>query len=530
MRDRLHISVLGELKVAHDGRSMPLPASKKTRALLGYLAVVGRPVTRANLCDMFWEGPDDPRANLRWSLHKIRKITNDDKWERLTADNSRVFLSPQTVDLDFRRVSQVRPIDIKGLDTPALESLIEANAGRFLADLPLPHCPKFEAWRLYHSAVVDRIRIRILGVLIERTPEQSERRLLYEYALQSLTSEDDAASRDSMHRVASPRGTQHIISSAGRTRPDDDLQDVNSYQHGADKADWDSTSDVNSKRSVQDVRFCRSRDGVRIAYAICGRGSPLMRAAHWMSHLNYDWESPVWQHWMRALSETTTLVRYDQRGNGLSDRDVNNLAFEAMVEDLESVVDAAQLDRFTLLGVSQSCAVSAAYAALHPERLTGLILYGGFVRGWRKRGSRHEIHAHEAMTTLIREGWAEDNAAFRQLFTTMFIPGASRDQTAWFNDLQRVTVSADMASRLHEAFGNIDVSRVLAQISAPTLVLHATDDAVVPFYAGREFATGIRGARFVELKSANHILLANEPAFIEFCSVVTRFVSETASQ
>ena len=228
----------------------------------------------------------------------------------------------------------------------------------------------------------------------------------------------------------------------------------------------------------------------------------LMRAAHWMSHLNYDWESPVWQHWMRALSETTTLVRYDQRGNGLSDRDVGNLAFEAMVEDLESVVDAAQLDRFTLLGVSQSCAVSAAYAARHPERLTGLILYGGFVRGWRKRGSRHEIHAHEAMTTLIREGWAEDNAAFRQLFTTMFIPGASRDQTAWFNDLQRVTVSADMASRLHEAFGNIDVSRVLAQISAPTLVLHATYDAVVPFNAGREFAAGIRGARFVELKSA----------------------------
>ncbi len=526
MRDRLQISVLGELKVAHDGKPMPLPASKKTRALLGYLAVVGRPVRRDNLCEIFWEGPDDPRANLRWSLHKIRKITNDDKWERLTADNSTVFLNPQTVDLDFRRVSQVRPIDIKGLDTAALETLVEANAGRFLADLPLPLCPKFEAWRLYHSSIVVRIQIRILRVLIERTHEQSERRLLYEYALQSLTSEDDAALPDSMQRVASPRAAPRVISSAGRTRGDD-LQDVNS--DGADKADRDSTSDVD-KRSLQDVRFCRSRDGVRIAFAICGRGSPLMRAAHWMSHLKYDWESPVWQHWMRALSETTTLVRYDQRGNGLSDRDVGNLAFGAMVEDLESVVDAAQLGRFTLLGVSQSCAVAAAYAARHPDRLTGLILYGGFVRGWRKRGNRHEIRAHEAMTTLIREGWAEDNAAFRQLFTTMFIPGASHDQAAWFNDLQRVTVSADLASRLHEAFGNIDVSRVLAQISAPTLVLHATYDAVVPFYAGREFATGIRGARLVELKSANHILLANEPAFIEFCSAVTRFVSETASQ
>jgi DNA-binding SARP family transcriptional activator len=169
MRDRLQISVLGELKIAHDGMPMPLPASKKTRALLAYLAVVGRPVRRDNLCEMFWEGPYDPRANLRWSLHKIRKITNDDKWERLTADNSRVFLSPQTVDLDFRLVSQVRPIDIKELDTPALESLVEANMGRFLTDLPLPHCPKFEAWRLYHSAFVDSIRIQMLAVLIERT-------------------------------------------------------------------------------------------------------------------------------------------------------------------------------------------------------------------------------------------------------------------------------------------------------------------------------------------------------------------------
>jgi hypothetical protein len=149
-------------------------------------------------------------------------------------------------------------------------------------------------------------------------------------------------------------------------------------------------------------------------------------------HLNYDWESPVWQHWMRGLSETTTLVRYHQRGNGLADGDVGNLAFEALAEDLGSV-GSTQLPHITS-SFTELRRVSA-YAALHPERLTGLILYGGFVRGWRKRDSRHEIHANEAMTTLIREGWAEDNAAFRQLFTTMFIPGANRDQSAWFNDL-----------------------------------------------------------------------------------------------
>jgi pimeloyl-ACP methyl ester carboxylesterase len=198
-----------------------------------------------------------------------------------------------------------------------------------------------------------------------------------------------------------------------------------------------------------------------------------------------------------------------------------------MVDDLESVIEAAQLDRFTLLGVSQSCAVSAAYAARNPKRLSGLILYGGFVKGWRKRGDQHEIATHEAMTTLIREGWAMNTGAFRQLFTMMFIPNANAEQIAWFNELQRVTVSASNAGCLHEAFGEIDVSAHLPRIGVPTLVLHARQDLVVPFHAGREFATHIPGARFVSLDSTNHILLAEEPAFFTFCEEVTRFISES---
>jgi pimeloyl-ACP methyl ester carboxylesterase len=171
--------------------------------------------------------------------------------------------------------------------------------------------------------------------------------------------------------------------------------------------------------------------------------------------------------------------------------------------------------------------VSVAYAARHPEQLTGLILYGGFVKGWRARRDRHEIVTHEAMTNLIREGWGMDNPAFRQLFTTMFIPDADQEQIRSFNELQRISVSADQASRLRRAFGDIDVSALLAGIATPTLALHARHDAVVPFYAGREFATGIRGARFVELDSANHILRADEPAFSRFYGEVTRFISET---
>ncbi|UFS80493.1 alpha/beta hydrolase (plasmid) [Rhizobium sp. T136] len=221
------------------------------------------------------------------------------------------------------------------------------------------------------------------------------------------------------------------------------------------------------------------------------------------------------------------LIRYDERGTGLSDWVAEDISFTAMIADLESVVDAAGLDRFTLLGVSQSCAVSVAYAVRHPERVSGLILYGGFVKGWRKRSDSHEVATHEAMTALIREGWGQNNPVFRHLFTAMFIPGGDQVQMHWFDELQRISVSPGNAGRLHEAFGEIDVSDVLSQVTVPTLVLHARKDAAVPFQCGREFATGIHGARFVDLDSANHVLLSNEPAFDQFVREVRRFVAET---
>jgi pimeloyl-ACP methyl ester carboxylesterase len=534
MCSQVQIRVLGELRVARNGKPLPLPASKKTRALLAYLAVVGRPVSRDQLCELFWKIPDDPRASLRWSLHKIRKITRGSGQECLVADRNRVFLDPRTIDLDFVRVSRLGPNDIAMLDTPVLESLAGAFTGEFLEDLHLPHCPKFDAWRLYQANCLTRTRARILCALINRTREQPERNLFYAHSLQSLGPERGALLQEvqeiasSAHRVVAAPPPLIALNSARRPRPDDGVKDILSDSRGSDDAGLRSHPTAAWLRRPQDVRFCRSRDGVQIAYAVCGHGPPVVRAAHWMSHLEYDWESPVWRHWLDALSEMSTLIRYDQRGNGLSDREVANFTFEAMVDDLESLVDAAHLEHFTLLGVSQSCAVSAAYAARHPERLTGLILYGGFVKGWRKRGDRHEITTHEAMTTLIREGWGKNNRVFRQLFTTMFIPGANQEQIVWFNELQRIAVSADDASRLHEAFGEIDVSALLAEIATPTLVLHARHDLVVPFHSGREFATGIRGARFVELDSANHVLLADEPAFFKLCEEVTRFISESA--
>jgi pimeloyl-ACP methyl ester carboxylesterase len=281
----------------------------------------------------------------------------------------------------------------------------------------------------------------------------------------------------------------------------------------------------NEHQRSQEIRYCRSPDGVRIAYAVTGRGPPILRAAHWLSHLQYEWESPVWRHWIDSLSSGNTLIRYDERGNGLSDWNADDLSFAAMVSDLESVADASGLDRFPLLGVSQSCAVAIAYVVRHPERISRLALYGGYSKGWRERGDQHEIDTHEAMTTLIREGWGKDNPAFRQLFTETFIPGASREQMAWFNELQKESASPLNASRLHYAFGGVDVSTILREVSVPTLVLHARNDAAVPFEEGRALAAGIPGARFVDLNSANHILLSDEPAFADFLREVTSFIS-----
>ncbi|MFQ5756972.1 MAG: alpha/beta fold hydrolase, partial [Acidiferrobacterales bacterium] len=212
----------------------------------------------------------------------------------------------------------------------------------------------------------------------------------------------------------------------------------------------------------QEIRFCTASDGVRIAYATVGEGPPLVKAANWLNHLEYDWQSPVWRHVPRELAKDHLLVRYDERGNGLSDWDVDDISFEAFVRDLETVVDAVGLERFALLGISQGCPVSVAYAVRHPGRVTHLVLYGGFVKGVLKRGSQELIEREQALQTLIRQGWGQENPAFRQIFTSRFIPGATMEQMQWFNDLERVTASPANAVRLRQAVGEIDVSSLVS--------------------------------------------------------------------
>jgi class 3 adenylate cyclase/pimeloyl-ACP methyl ester carboxylesterase len=276
----------------------------------------------------------------------------------------------------------------------------------------------------------------------------------------------------------------------------------------------------------QEIRFCTAPDGVQLAYSMIGQGPPLMKTGNWMTHLEFDLESPIWRHLYRELVKDHTLVRYDARGNGLSDRVVDQISFEAFVSDLEAVVDASGLTRFALLGISQGCAVSIAYAVRHPERVSHLILYGGYAVGWNKRTrTAAEREEDAAMMTLMRLGWGKENAAFRQLFTSLFIPGGTKEQADWFNELQRLTVSGDMAARMQEALGDVDVTALLPRVSVPTLVLHARDEVRVPFEAGRRMAAAIPGARFVALTGRNHIFLESEPAFGQFLQHTRAFLA-----
>jgi len=279
----------------------------------------------------------------------------------------------------------------------------------------------------------------------------------------------------------------------------------------------------------QEIHFCQTKDGIQLAYSRMGQGPPIVKTGNWMTHLEFDLESPIWRQLYRELSRDHTFIRYDARGNGLSDREVESVSFENFVDDLETVVDAAGIERFALLGISQGCAVSVGYAVRHPERVSQLILFGGYPVGWRKRARTDaEKEAGEAMLTLVRVGWGQENPAFRQMFTSQFLPEGTKEQVEWFNELQRISASPADAVRNFSANGDTDVSSLLSQVKVPTLVMHARHDARVPFESGRRMAAGIPGARFVPLESRNHLVLEHEPAFARFLEEIRAFLGPPA--
>jgi pimeloyl-ACP methyl ester carboxylesterase/DNA-binding CsgD family transcriptional regulator len=255
-----------------------------------------------------------------------------------------------------------------------------------------------------------------------------------------------------------------------------------------------------------------------------GSGPPLVRVATWLTHLELDWRSPIWRHWLDRLGEAHTVLRYDERGCGLSEGEVGEPSVETWVADLESVVDAAGVERFVLLGLSQGAAIAVAYAARHPQRVSNLVLYGGYARGRRLRGQRDQ---EEALVASIRAGWTTDDPAFRHVFSMLFLPHGTPAQMAWYDELLRTTTSGDAAIRLFRARGVVDVVDMAPRVHTRTLVIHARGDRVVPVEEGRLLAALIPDARLVLLDSENHILLGEEPAWEQFGFALDEFLGRS---
>jgi pimeloyl-ACP methyl ester carboxylesterase/DNA-binding CsgD family transcriptional regulator len=287
-----------------------------------------------------------------------------------------------------------------------------------------------------------------------------------------------------------------------------------------------AAADGSATEPAQRIRFCRGAGGVRLAYATHGNGPPLLVVSCWLSHLQHDWQSPVWRHFLDDLGRVTSLIRYDERGFGLSDWTVSDFSLAARVTDLEAIVAELGLERLSLLGMSGGSPVAMAFAAAHPERVDRLVLYGGSPLG---RHTPSPTEQELAFVAMIRAGWAQEDPLFRRVFTNIFIPGASEEQMGWFDELQRMSTSTDNAVDSRLARMEVNVADLLPRVTAPTLVVHARGDRATPFDDARLTASLIPNARLVPLDSSNHILLAHEPAWRAFIEEVTAFMAPAAS-
>jgi pimeloyl-ACP methyl ester carboxylesterase/DNA-binding SARP family transcriptional activator len=540
-QELLHVSVVGDLTVLRGQAQVRLPSSKKTRALLAYLAVTARAHSRERLCSMFWSVPDDPRAALRWSLTHLRPLVDEPDCRRLIADRDKVELDTSRVAVDILALRRIARKDVDAMPIDALKRSIATLEGEFLQGLDLADCHAFQSWCIGEREETRRLRVRLLTALIARLERVPEDALPAARSLSLLEPANEAV-QATLVRLLRAAGRQREAEEHFR-RAQRQLADAKVAGTGAlrqaacvslpagpsARADALGAARPFVQRpclstALHEVRFCKTSDDVRIAYAAVGTGPPLVWAAHWLSHLSYSWQSPIWRHWTQEFAQDHCFVHYDERGNGLSDWDNPDFSLAAFVGDLGAVVDALGLKRFALIGSSKGGPTAIAYAARHPERVSHLVLYGTFAQRRLQDGS--DLERREAIIALIRHGWAQDNPAFRQLLTSHFLPDATLEEMRSFNDLQRLAASAENAARLLRAVGDCNVLDLLPEISVPTLVLHCRDDAAVPFEHGRLIASRIPQARFVALESRNHILLPRDPAWADFVSEVRRFLRE----
>lgn len=535
----LTIGLLGELELSRDGAALKLPPSKKTCGLLAYLILAKRAQRREHLCDIFWERPDDPRGALRWSLSRLRRLVNVSGEERIVVEGDTVWFESAGAAIDVLALRDAVSGGVEDMPTDALKSLAAQFRGDLLEGLGLPDCMEFQAWLVAEREECRSLQARVLSALLSRRELSQGDAIAYARSWVDVDPANSDAHVTLVSQLAAAgraeeaetqyRSSAEILEASGHRSVAKVLAVASKATLGPRVPTARAVPAATDPASKQDIRFCTARDGSKIAFARVGQGLPLVKASNWLTHLEYELGSPVWRHWIEGLATNHELIRYDERGSGLSDWDVDDISFDAFVDDLDAVADAAGLETFALLGISRGCAIAIEYAYRHPERVTSMVLYGGFAKGWRLRGSPETVARGEALLTLMKHGWGQENPAFRQVFTSLYLPGGEPEQMEWFNELMRISTTPENAVRIRNVTAAINVKSRLPNIKVPTLVLHGREDAVSPFEEGRKLAAEIPGARFVSLESRNHLLRADEPAWPRFLSEVRKFLDAEGS-
>ncbi len=515
------IQLLGEFSVEIDGTSIPSAAWPRRHAasLVKLLALrPGRQMHRERVLDLLWPDLSVEQAapRLHKAAHYARRALGRD--DAVVLRGEVVALLPGTdVEVDALAFDAAAESALADGSVAVARTALAGFTGELLPnDIYEPWLDEFrERLRLHRQLLLRQAELWQDLVAIDPADEQAQLALMRD---QVGAGNLRAALQQFEHLERSLARELDTAPSAEAVQLRDDL--VASLRRR------ERLTPAEETQLEQRIRFCRTSDGVTLAYATTGSGPPLVKAANWLTHIDHDWRSPVWRHWLVDLSAHHQLIRYDERGCGLSDRDVSDQNFEAWIGDLEAVVDAAGLERFPLLGISQGGPVAVAYAARHPERVSHLVVYGSYAQGRLARAtSEDDVRMHGLQVDLARAGWGLDDPALRQVFTAQFMPEGTRDLWDAFNELQRQTTSAANAARVLDVAGSIDVVDLAPLVQAPTLVLHARDDHRPPFAQGRLLASLIPDCRFVALDSSNHILLGDEPAWPVFLAEVAAFLA-----
>lgn len=524
----ISINVIGTMSIFRNGEVLSLPKSKRTRALLAYLLIANRPHRRERLCEVFWESPSDVKGALRWSLSKVRALVNELDNQRIMADSERVILQSEDILVDIREIEK----ELKDTNIPShkLKTILQKLDEPLLCGLDLPDQKIYQQWLVAERNEIENLYCEVLSKLsvhwelslteqlnwnkiyLNKNPynTQMAKLLLSKLKMLNLTSDYDNLSDEL----------------AMRFRKAAIKWDVNDVKHGAKKAIQCDLPKLQREILLQqEVQFCTVDDDIKLAYASIGQGYPIIKTANWLSHLEHDWQAPIWSLLYHDLAQKYRFIRYDERGNGLSDWNVKDISFDAFSKDLEAIVSATKLKKFALLGISQGASVAIDYAIKYPEKVSHLILFGAYAAGWRINATDEEIKKREAIMTLTGIGWGKDNPAYRQIFSSTFLPSANKEEYDWFNDFQRLTTSPENAERFLSVFGDIDVRHHLANIKVPTLIIHSLNDQRIPVDVAKEMAASIPNAELIILNSDGHLLLGREPAAKDFVDAVKEFIN-----